>query len=266
MEWSAGMGLSKTAKTRRTTKTAPAEPVQNGPATTGPTQNGPTQNGPAPSGPALVGPAQIGTLQKRASSARIDNFFRLGEHVHRIRLDRGLTLEQVGRRSCLAPSTISKIENEQMSPTFEALQKLAAGLDIDMDELLTGPQRAAPSGRRSITRAGQGQFHASSTYAHEFLCTELTHKPIVPSKARIHARSVTDFPDWVRHEGDDFLLVLEGSVELHTEFYEAVTLETGDSIYYDAGMGHICISVSPQDALVLWVPVRCPKMPQGQRG
>jgi transcriptional regulator with XRE-family HTH domain len=232
-----------------------------GPAHAEQAQPARAQAGPAQAGPAQAEQARIGPLQKRAAPARIDNFFRLGEHVHRIRLDRGLTLEQVGKRSRLAPSTISKIENEQMSPTFDVLQKLAAGLDIDMDELLTGPQRAASSGRRSITRSGQGPFHPSSTYSHEFLCTELTHKPIVPSKARIHARSVTDFPDWVRHEGDDFLLVLEGTVELHTEYYEAVTLQTGDSIYYDAGMGHLCISVSPQDALVLWVPVRCPNRP-----
>jgi transcriptional regulator with XRE-family HTH domain len=179
--------------------------------------------------------------------------------LHRIRLGKSLTLEQAGKRCHLAPSTISKIENDQMSPTFEVLQKLAIGLDIDMDELLTDPERPTPSGRRSITRAGQGQCHATANYDHEFLCTELTHKPIVPSKARVRARSVSDFPDWVRHEGDDFLLVLEGAVELHTEFYEAVTLSEGDSIYYDAGMGHICISVSPEDALVLWVPVKRPK-------
>jgi transcriptional regulator with XRE-family HTH domain len=209
-----------------------------------------------------AGPFRAQPNEMRAAPARTDSFFRLGEHVHRLRLAKGLTLEQVGKRGHLAPSTISKIENDQMSPTFEALQKLAIGLGIDMDELLTDPQRSPPSGRRSITRAGQGQFHATSNYGHEFLCTELTHKPIVPSKARVHARSVNDFPDWVRHEGDDFLLVLEGTVELHTEFYEPVTLAEGDSIYYDAGMGHICISVSPNDALVLWVPVKCPRNPQ----
>jgi transcriptional regulator with XRE-family HTH domain len=191
-----------------------------------------------------------------ATRSHVIPFFRLGERVHRLRLAKGLTLEQAGKQSGLAPSTVSKIENDQMSPTFDVLQKLAMGLGVDMDELLTSQQRSSPSGRRSITRAGQGQRHESPNYVHEFLCTELTHKPIVPSKARIRARSIRDFPDWVRHEGDDFLLVLEGSVELHTEFYEKVTLDEGDSIYYDAGMGHICISVSPEDALVLWVPVR----------
>jgi len=181
--------------------------------------------------------------------------FRLGERVHNIRVAKGFTLEQAGKRSNLAPSTLSKIENNQMSPTFEVLQKVAVGLGVDLDEMLTIPRQVSPSARRSVTRAGHGRRHETPAYAHEFLCTDLTHKLIVPSKTRVRARSINDFPDWVRHDGDDFLLVLEGTVELHTEFYEPVTLEEGDSIYYDAKMGHICISVSSRDAIVLWVPV-----------
>ena len=49
--------------------------------------------------------------------------------------------------------------------------------------------------------------------------------------------------------------MLEGAVELHTDLYEPVRLEAGDSIYYDARMGHLCVSVSAEDALVLWIPV-----------
>jgi transcriptional regulator with XRE-family HTH domain len=178
--------------------------------------------------------------------------------VRRIRVQQGLTLESAGRRAGVAPSTFSKVENEQMSPTFELLQRLAAGLGVNLDELLTTPRPAPPSARRSITRAGQGRVHETDTYVHEFLCADLTQKGIVPSRSRIRARLRSEFPDWVRHEGDDFLLVLEGAVELHTEFYEPVRLERGDSIYYDARMGHICLSVSAEDALVLWVPVGAP--------
>ena len=49
--------------------------------------------------------------------------------------------------------------------------------------------------------------------------------------------------------------MLEGTVELYTEFYEPIELETGDSVYYDSGMGHAVISVSEADALILWVSV-----------
>jgi len=182
--------------------------------------------------------------------------FQLGRRVRELRTQGGLTLAAVALRAGLARSTLSKIENEQMSPTFDVLQRLATGLGVDMDELLSPAREVGPTGRRSITRADQGQVHATPTYVHEFLCADLTHKHSVPSKTRIRARSIAEFPDWVRHEGDDFLLVLEGAVELHTEYYEPVVLEAGDSIYYDAQMGHLCLSVSAEDALVLWVPIR----------
>jgi transcriptional regulator with XRE-family HTH domain len=192
----------------------------------------------------------------RAQSSASARSFNLGERVRGIRQGHELTLEEAAKRTGLARSTLSKIENNQMSPTFEVLQKLAGGFAIDLDELLTVPRQAPPSGRRSITRADDGRLFRTPTYDHEFLCTDLIHKGIVPSRSRIHARSISDFPDWVRHAGDDFLLVLEGTVELHSEFYEPVVLERGDSIYYDAQMGHLCVSVSAEDALVLWVSVR----------
>lgn len=180
--------------------------------------------------------------------------FKLGERVRALRGRKELTLGEVAERADLARSTLSKIENDRTSPTFEVLLKLATGLGVSMDELLTTRQNPLPSGRWSVTRADQGQYHDTGAYVHEFLCTDLTRKNIVPSKARIKARATSDFADWIRHEGDDFLLVLEGSIELHTEFYQPVTLHAGDSAYFDARMGHLCISVSKQDALVLWVP------------
>ena len=76
---------------------------------------------------------------------------------------------------------------------------------------------------------------------------------MVPFKTRVRARSFEEFPEWVRHDGEEFLLVLEGSVALYTEYYEPLTLEEGDCVYYDSGMGHACVSVSHRDALILWV-------------
>ncbi|MEO0361500.1 MAG: helix-turn-helix transcriptional regulator, partial [Pseudomonadota bacterium] len=60
---------------------------------------------------------------------------KLGERVRAIRRARNWTLEEAAQRAGLARSTLSKIENEQMSPTFDAVQKLARGLDIDVPQL-----------------------------------------------------------------------------------------------------------------------------------
>lgn len=177
----------------------------------------------------------------------------LGARVRELRKARGLTLEQAGAQAGLARSTLSKIENGQMSPTYEALKKLAEGLAISVPQLFTPPSRAQVTGRRTITRMGEGQAQATATYEHELLAETLTRKQMLPYRARIRAREMDEFDGWVRHDGEEFLYVLTGVIRLYTEFYEPVEMKRGDSAYYDATMGHNVISVSPEDAMILWV-------------
>jgi len=187
---------------------------------------------------------------------KVDGVFeplKLGNKVKQIRLRHKWTLDEAGKRTGLAKSTLSKIENEQLSPSFEVVQKLAAGLGIDVPQLFASSPEAMISGRRSLTHEGEGRAHPTRTYDHELLATELTNKKMVPFKTTVHARSFDDFPDWVRHSGEEFLLVLSGEITFFSEFYEPVRLNEGDSLYYDAGMGHVCVSESKQDAQILWV-------------
>ncbi|SFI57305.1 helix-turn-helix domain-containing protein [Jannaschia pohangensis] len=177
----------------------------------------------------------------------------LGSRVRELRKSRGWTLEQAAQQAGLARSTLSKIENGQMSPTFDALKKLATGLEIGVPQLFTPPSKDAIMGRRDITRLGEGAAHATTTYEHELLAGQLTKKAMLPYRARIRARRFDEFDGWVRHDGEEFLLVLTGTIRLFTEFYEPVDMARGDSAYYDATMGHNVVSTSPEDATILWV-------------
>ncbi|MCT8160448.1 helix-turn-helix domain-containing protein [Pseudoruegeria sp. SHC-113] len=177
----------------------------------------------------------------------------LGARVRELRKARDWTLEQAAKQAGLARSTLSKIENGQMSPTYEALKKLAEGLQISVPQLFTPPSRNQVNGRMSVTQAGTGTAHVTTTYEHELLAGALTKKQMLPYRARIRARDVAEFDGWVRHDGEEFLYVLTGIVRLYTEFYEPVDLRRGDSAYYDATMGHNVISVSEDDATILWV-------------
>ncbi|MCV6591256.1 MAG: XRE family transcriptional regulator [Marinobacterium sp.] len=178
----------------------------------------------------------------------------LGQRVREIRLSQNLTLEEASKRTGLARSTLSKIENEQISPTFSAVSKLVAGLGIDIPQLFSAPQRGAGAGgRRDITRAGDGRPHPTPTYEHEMLATELSQKKMIPYRTTVHARSFDSYQDWVRHDGEEFLYVLSGSVLFYTEFYQPIELHTGDSAYYDCEMGHALVSTSEEDATVIWV-------------
>lgn len=177
----------------------------------------------------------------------------IGAQLKAIRTDNKLTLEEASKLTGLARSTLSKIENEQISPTFTVMQKLAAGLNIELPQLFTKPKARQATGRRVITEQGAGKAHVTSTYEHELLATQFSNKKMMPYKSRVYARSFEDFGEWVRHEGEEFLLVLEGEIQLLTEFYEPMTLAKGDNVYYDATMGHLVISVSEEDAMILWV-------------
>ena len=177
----------------------------------------------------------------------------LAHRVRELRRARGWTLEQAAGAVGLARSTLSKIENGLMSPTYEALKKLAEGLEISVPQLFTPPSKGQITGRMAVTKSGEGEAHVTTTYEHELLAGSLRAKQMLPYRARIRARSFEEFNGWVRHDGEEFLYVLTGIVRLYTEFYEPVDLKRGDSAYYDATMGHNLISVSDEDATVLWV-------------
>ncbi len=177
----------------------------------------------------------------------------LGARLRALRKERGWTLAQAAEAVGLARSTLSKIENGQMSPTFEAVRKLASGLGISVPQLFTPPKSGKMLARRSITRAGEGRAHITATYEHEIIAADITHKRMLPYRALVRARAFEEFDGWVRHDGEELLYVLSGEVEFFSECYEPVKLSAGDSAYYDATMGHNMISTSSDDALVLWV-------------
>lgn len=177
----------------------------------------------------------------------------LGRRVRELRKARDWTLEQAAGKAGLARSTLSKIENGQMSPTYDALKKLAVGLGISVPQLFTPPQSGQVNGRLSVTKYGEGAAHATTTYEHELLADSLKKKQMLPYRARVRARSMDEFEGWVRHDGEEFMYVLTGVVKLYTEFYEPIEMRRGDTAYYDAAMGHNVVSVSDDDATILWV-------------
>lgn len=177
----------------------------------------------------------------------------LGELVRETRRRKGMTLEQISARTGIGRSTLSKIENGKTRPSFDIVRRLSEVLELTMPQLFAQSATAPVSGRRSITPDGGGAPRETKTYRHELLCDDLLHKGMLPYVSTIKARDFSDFDDWIRHEGEEFMYVLSGSVTLHTEHYAPVSLNEGDSIYYDSGMGHCVVSTSRENAKVLWV-------------
>ncbi|MEJ8569924.1 XRE family transcriptional regulator [Microbaculum marinum] len=177
-----------------------------------------------------------------------------GVQLRGLRRSTGRTLKEVADASGLAVSTVSKIETGRMSPTYDVLLKLVRGLDIDLTTLLNGPKpkpAGVRMGRLDVTRADDRKRHPTGAYVYEPLATGLTLKEMDPTFVTVKARSIEEFGELIRHPGEELVFVLSGEVELHAEFYAPVRLKAGDSVYYDAGMGHAYISVGEEDATIL---------------
>lgn len=173
--------------------------------------------------------------------------------VRRLRREAGLTLQELGRRADLSISTLSKIENEQMSPTYDTIQRLAIGFGIDVGELFSGQVSTSKNGRFTVTPKGTGVKQRIAQYEYEMLCTDIARKQFVPMVATINARSIREFPNLVSHVGEEFIYVLTGTVTVNTEHYSPMTLGPGDSCYFDSTMGHAVVSAGEKAATILWV-------------
>jgi transcriptional regulator with XRE-family HTH domain len=143
------------------------------------------------------------TLTQSAASSTAD----LGRRVRAARLVLDLTLEHASQACGVSRSTLSKVENGMMSPTFDVLQRIVHGLKIDLGELFGAAPKPRASGRRALTRKGGGQPHSAGCYQMELLATELAHKSMHPFRIRVTAHSLDEFTEWGRHEGEEFLFV-----------------------------------------------------------
>lgn len=181
----------------------------------------------------------------------------LGKILKVLRARNGWTLRELSQRSGIPISTLSKVENDRLTLTYDKLLQLSQRLEIPISDLFAQPE--APSevsvtARRSFGRVTDALRVETPNYDYFYLCTELRRKLMIPILVRIRAKSLEEFGELVRHPGEEYLHVLEGEIVVHTAFYDPVTIGAGEGIYIDSNMGHAYLaSEACDEALVLGV-------------
>jgi transcriptional regulator with XRE-family HTH domain len=180
----------------------------------------------------------------------------LGECLRAIRFKRRLSLADVSAATGLARSTLSRVESNQLSLTYDKLVQLSRGLQIDLAELLSsrveGPAQPTLT-RRAFTPPGAGKAVAVGSIVYRYPCTELSAKRMTPMLADVRTRSIEESNALSAHPGEEFTYVLAGRVQLHTEFYEPLVLETGACVYFDSTMRHTYVAMDGEPAQILCV-------------
>jgi transcriptional regulator with XRE-family HTH domain len=181
----------------------------------------------------------------------------LGSLLRSLRLRNRWTLKEMSQRTSIPVSTLSKVEHDRLTLTYDKLVQLSQRLNIRISELFADPIGAVESAvtaRRSIGHTEDAVRVNTKNYDYYYLCPELRKKRMVPILTRIRAKSAEEFGALVHHSGEEYIYVLKGSIKVLTEFYDPVVLNVGESIYIDSNMGHAYVTAEGCDeATVLGV-------------
>lgn len=176
----------------------------------------------------------------------------LGDMIRRLREARGWTLAEASKRCGLSLSTISRIENNQLSLSFGNLVKLADGFEVDVADLFHPDVGRSEASAWTLTRHGEGKPHSGPQYDYSYLCTDHHLQRMVPVINTVKCRSREEFGELLAHPGQEYIYVLESAVDVFLG-EEVIRLRAGDSLYFNSSIPHGIITVGTGEARVLSV-------------
>src|SRR6185503_9313256 len=115
----------------------------------------------------------------------------LGTLLRKLRARSDWTLKEMSERTGIPVSTLSKVEHDRLTLTYDKLQQLSQRLNIRMSELFADPgepNEPAVTARRSVGRLDDAVRVNTKNYDYYYLCTELRRKRMIPVYTRIRAK------------------------------------------------------------------------------
>lgn len=180
----------------------------------------------------------------------------VGSKIKGFRESKGLSVEEVAERSGLSAEQIRSIENDDYLPSLGPLIKVARALGVRLGTFLDDSDELGPVVCRAEERTASISFSNDATDTRK----NMEYHPLARQKAGRHMEPfVIDIqPNEERqfhlsaHEGEEFIYVLEGQVEI-SYGRETYTLGQGDSIFYDSIVKHHVHAAPGQSARILAV-------------
>jgi len=182
----------------------------------------------------------------------------IGLKIRRLRQERRLTLQDLADATGLSKPLLSQIENEQVIPPISTLLRIAKAFKV---QLQTFFQEEGSSEKCILVRAGESRrLHrrpnlegALPPYTYHSLAYGKKNRNLEPFLVEFEARQWSEELQ-VSHEGEEFLFLLEGELELHYG-EKVMTMGPGDSVYYDSSEPHGYVAlgtVRPRAVAVLY--------------
>ncbi|MGE8412706.1 MAG: helix-turn-helix domain-containing protein [Pseudomonas sp.] len=179
----------------------------------------------------------------------------VGARLRSIRKAQKLTLKQLSERSGVALSTLSKMELAQVSVSYEKLAAAARALGVDIAQLFAPSAMASRAVQPTVvsTTIADAPGYSTGNYDYHPMAGDFPGRNMTPMYARIFARELQQFEDYIRHPGQEFALVLSGRVRIQFETGETVSIGPQETAYFNSSIGHIYLAEGDEDAEVMVV-------------
>ena len=180
----------------------------------------------------------------------------LGEKVRTVREARKLKLEDLAQRAELKPELVRQIEAGELLPSLAPLIKIARVLGVRLGTFLDNEETLGPVVTRSgsypqVVRFSDKDHPGHSDLDFFSLAADKTGRHMEPFVIDLHPSSAQD-PQLSAHEGEEFIWVMSGEVEIGYGKL-AYRLQSGDSIYYDSIVAHNVNAAGSRPARILAV-------------
>lgn len=178
----------------------------------------------------------------------------LGTRIRELRINKGLTMEQVANDTGLSTSFISLLERNKVSISVDNLEKLARYFDVHMIHFFNAPGENPVF----ITRMEQidEKLHAlDSSQASVALLANSSNARIEPLLVKVAPGK--EEPHFRQHEADTLMVILEGSATLISEKGEETLLNKGDIAYY-VNFPHRRVSNASKESPLVFISITAP--------
>lgn len=169
---------------------------------------------------------------------------RVRRRMRDLRMQRGMTLDDVASRSNIDLSTLSRLESGKRRLALDHLPRLAAALSVSTDELLRAPEPEDPRVR--------GGAHTRNLITFWPLTGQGPAGGLHAYKIRISARRRKPPAELPVHEGHDWMYVLSGKMRLLLGDKD-FTIEPGEAVEFSTWTPHwFGVVDGPVEAIALF--------------
>ncbi len=165
---------------------------------------------------------------------------KVGERIKMIREDKGIDVDELAGMIGVSPSVIIQIENHMESPSLGMLLDLSRAMEVPISAFLGEEEGhdftiVRHNERKQVARFGS-EDKSFYGYTYESLGYGMANRHMEPFIVTIEPTTARENPSV--HEGEEFIFVLEGEMEVILGDFKDI-LYPGDSIYYKARLPHL---------------------------